>query len=87
MKKALSLAILVGMLFASTCWAGDAFRKWDRHSAEADRSLSRDFDGDGIPNAVDPFPNDRYKSDYQKDYDHDGISNPNDGYDNEWYKP
>ena len=63
------LVLVIGMMLASTCYAGDAFKRWDTRNSSSDKSITRDFDNDGIPNAVDTFDNDRYKSDYQKDYE------------------
>lgn len=84
MKTLLVLAIVI--LLASNCWAGDAFNRWDRDS-DTDKSITRDFDNDGIPNMVDPYDNDQFKSNFQKDYDHDGMPNAVDVYDNDWYMP
>ena len=86
MKTLLSVLAIV-VLLASNVLAGDAFKRWDKDRAASDKSITRDFDNDGIPNVVDSYDNDQFKSDFQKDYDHDGTPNPVDPYDNDWYKP
>lgn len=65
-------------------------RSRDRDSRQQDRgveSMTRDYDGDGIPNSVDLWDDEWYKSDIERDYDNDGVPNAVDPYDNDWYKP